>query len=221
MSEGLIATLVICGFLLSISAIIFLVWRAAKKRSEAFAQCAQKMGFNFREDGSEIIAQLAHCHLFSQGRSREVYNVIEGTEGICKIAVFDYRYTTGSGKNSSTTSQTVVWIQADGLHVPNFQIRPENFFHKIGGMFVYQDIDIEEYPEFSKKYILRGAIEEDVREAFSEAVIKYFEEHTWSSAESESDSIFIYQAQKRYAPDEIEDRIRNALNLVMCFLADT
>lgn len=108
--------------------------------------------------------------LFTHGRSQRAYNVMRGSDGPIQIAVFDYRYTVGSGKHQSTVSQTVVHLRSPRLELPRFVLAPENFLHKVGGLFGYRDIDFDSGPDFSKQYLLRGSSEGRVSDVFTPSV---------------------------------------------------
>jgi hypothetical protein len=90
------------------------------------------MKFTFSpEDGPALRGRLAGFHLFSQGRSRKIRNVLRGRAGDTDVLMLDYRYTTGSGKNSHTWEQTVMVFESAGAHFPDFSLRPEHIFHKL------------------------------------------------------------------------------------------
>jgi len=108
-----------------------------------------------------------------QGASRSK-NIAYGRLDDVEVMLFDYAYTTGSGKNRSTHHQTVAFFQSDALDLPEFVARPEGLFDKIGQVFGYQDIDLPMHPEFSRRFILRGADEGRIRDAFTPEVARYF-----------------------------------------------
>ena len=79
----------------------------------------------------------------------------------------EYSYVISSGKSNHTVRQTVVAFTEGNTGLPDFDLSPENIFHKIGGAFGYQDIDFERFEEFSKRYLLRGKDEEAIRKTFT------------------------------------------------------
>ncbi|NKB35732.1 MAG: tetratricopeptide repeat protein [Gammaproteobacteria bacterium] len=193
-------------------------WLREKKRSKSFAQLAKELYFDFTEsDTPDSIPDHDQFPLLNQGRSRRVINKMHSSLSKNEPVIFGYKYTTGSGRNSSTYSQTVAWL-AHTKSLPDFQLRPENILHKIGDMFGVKDIDFPERPIFSKKYLLKG---EDggglISNLFSEPVLSYFEEHSGISVESCHSSILIYFANKRLKPDEIPIFIKQAKNIHSLF----
>ena len=75
----------------------------------------------------------------------------------------------------------------------------------IGGAFGYQDIDFDQYPEFSKSYLLRGKLESEVRLLFSHKVITWFENNKNLYVEGSGNRILYYRRRKRVKPEEIRD----------------
>lgn len=147
----------------------------AAKRTEAMQEFAANIGLDFQaEENTEVLSRLQSFNLFNQGRSRKMRNVIVGETDLARIAIFDYRYTTGSGKNTTTHHRTVVSMEADALDVPSFTLRPESFFDAVGSALGFQDIDFDEHPRFSKMFVLKGDSEEVIREFFDKDLLDFF-----------------------------------------------
>jgi hypothetical protein len=128
-----------------------------KKRTEALRGLAEELGFSFEpKSDNSLLSQFGGFHLFTQGHGKKVQNLMQSDASDVRAAVFDYRYTVGSGKHQQTYKQTVLYFQTNELALPHFVLRPESFWHKIGKLFGYQDIDFEANPTFSKHYLLRG-----------------------------------------------------------------
>ena len=84
---------------------------AEKKRRQKLQELALRLGFKYSEkDMQGLLAQVSLFHLFSEGRSRHAYNILEGALEDNFITIFDYRYTVGTGKHSHTYKQTVIWL---------------------------------------------------------------------------------------------------------------
>ena len=130
------------------------------------------------------------------------------------VFVFDYRYTTGGGNNSHTWRQTVILFESDQMQLPKFALRPENVFHKIGQVFGYQDIDFHSHPEFSKRYLLRGESEGDIREIFSSEVRSFYETDGKLSTEAAGKQLIHYRAGKRVDPEKLTDLIREGVKVL-------
>ncbi len=148
-------------------------------RTEALKNVAFQLGMDFQEkDEYKMIALLRDFKLFRQGGSQHIYNILSKTSGLLeeKTSLFDYRYTISTGKSAHTYHQSVFFIQSKQLSLPQMLLKPENFFHKIGAWLGMQDIDFEEYPEFSDKNLLKGEDEGRIRSTLktNEDVIRFF-----------------------------------------------
>ena len=180
-TEVLVVPACLIGF------VFYIAHLRVKKRTEAMCAVAESLEMKFEAkkcDPSTL--GLDGIDLFEQGRSRKVLNLIKGTFEDTNAFIFDYHYVTGGGKNSSHHSQTVIAYEIcskDGFQLPQFTCKPERFFHKFADMFGFEDIDFEQYPEFSKAYRLKGENEDSVRKIFNETVIRQLEaeiEQRWN-----------------------------------------
>jgi hypothetical protein len=130
------------------------------------------------------------------------------------VRLLDYQYTVGSGKHQHTWRQTVAAFPGAAHSVPDFEMAPENAFHKLGQVFGYQDIDFESSPEFSARYLLRGRDETAIRAAFGPGVLEFFASHLgWTVAVS-SGTVVAYRAGKRAAPEDWRTFLEEAAEIL-------
>ncbi len=176
-----------------------------KKRAQAIERVAADLNFEYSREGDEsMISSLGMFQLFSQGRRKKVENLLSGYFDDMDVSICDYRYTTGHGKHSQTHRQTVLIFKSNSLRLPDFSLRPENIFHKIGGAFGYKDIDFDDYEIFSKKFLLRGSDELAIRDIFNGSVLTYYEGNEGLCTEGNSDTLIIYRASKKVSPEDIK-----------------
>jgi len=206
--------LIIIGIVTVVGLIIFAAWFYEKKRTEALQAIAKALNFSFERKGDELlIAMHNNFDLFTKGRSKKISNVMNGRSGDMDITIMDYQYTTGSGKNSTTYSQTLIAVQSKHLRLPPFTLSPENIFHKIGGIFGYKDIDFASHPKFSKQYLLRGEDEEAIRNTFSDELLNFYEKDKALNTEGDNDKFIYYKTSKRLAPKDIQAFLQETINL--------
>jgi len=212
MSDEVITGLLIGGIALVLIIAVVASVMMEKKRTQAFAQLAAALGLQFLpKDTGELEKRHGSLPLFNRGRRRSATNYIHGEYGGVQIGVFDYRYTTGSGKQSHTWNQTLVSVQSPSLSLPEFTLSPEGFFAKLGSIFGYQDIDFDSHPQFSKAYLLRGPNEGAIRDLFKPALLDYFEQRSGITVEGFGDLFVYYRASRRAKPPEIKDLITEGL----------
>ena len=166
---------------------------------------AHKLNLQFSPEGDDsLLERLNHFHLLSQGHSGRIWNMLHGETNNVELAVFDYRYLTGSGTHFSVYNQSVIYFRSPKLNLPQFAVRPEGIFHKIGSVLGYKDIDFESHPHFSKKYLLRGDDESVIRALFNNELLNYFESQQNISVEGGADQLVFYWAEKLIEHEEAE-----------------
>src|SRR5688572_24447955 len=103
-----------------------------KKRREALEKVAADLGLEFFPQGIPgLLGVLQGFSLFNTGRGHSVTNTIRGVTDDVELSIFDFTYTTGSGKHSHTHRQTVIRFASSRLNLPDFTVSPEGFFHMI------------------------------------------------------------------------------------------
>jgi hypothetical protein len=152
-------------------------------------------------------------NLFTLGQGVEARNVMQGEIDRMTVSLFDYTYVTGSGKSRTNHHQTVVGLSLPTLALPAFVLKPENIFHKVGSAFGMQDIDLPEAPDFSKRFLLRGAREHAIRAAFNPGVLDFFERHEGMSAEGRGNHLIYYRAGRAQRPADIRGFMRQGCEL--------
>ena len=134
--------------------------RASRARKEAFASLAQQMGMVYTPQADRSHDdRYPQFEVFRRGSRRAAYNTISGDcdlpTGTGFAVMGDYRYTTesGTGKDRKSTTHhfSYLIVHLPHLSTPDLDIRPENLFDKIAGVFSDTDIDFES-EEFSRKF---------------------------------------------------------------------
>ena len=167
-------------------------------------QAAEDLGLPFYPtEDTPLLTRLSCFRLFTQGHGRKIKNMIHGDTEQVEIAIFDYQYTTGSGKNAKTRKQTVIYFESPDLQLPQFAMRPESLFHKLGSLVGLKDIDFDSHPAFSSAFHLQGEDEPSVRQLFREEILDHFEEHTGVCVEGRQQQLVYFRSSTRVAPEQI------------------
>ncbi len=210
--------LIFGGMLLLGVGVWYLNNQMEKRRTERWRQVADEMGFAFDpKPAPGFLSRFPTFQLFTQGHSRTVKNLMQGTALGLELDIFDYSYVTGGGKSRQTWLQTVLAFEIDGTELPSFSMRPESVFDKIGQWFGYQDIDFESHPRFSRSYLLRGQREDAIRELFQDPVLEYFEESTGCCTEGGGNRLVYYRSRQRIAPSKVRDFMEEGFRVLALF----
>ena len=223
MKDELIFTII--GIVFSIffvGLLILIFWRKGKKRTEQFALISAELKLNFFPKGTtSLFERLKPFHLFSKGWSRKIKNLMEGEANKVELAIFDYQYTTHGGQHPQTHRQSLLFIRSPKLNLPDFSLRPENVFHKIGSAFGDKDIDFETHPIFSKSYLLRGDNEAAIRGLFNNELLNFIQSQQKISIEGSGDQLIFYRNKNRVKPEEVESFMEEGFQVFGQFLRST
>lgn len=210
--------IIVVAIILVVPAIIVAVVRHEKKRTEDVKAFARRLGMDFHEKG-ELVESLPFTAfpLFNIGRSRKFTNLLYENKGETETAVFDYRYTTGGGKNSHTHNQTVVAFWKPQADLPRFSMSPEHFFHKIGEKLGMQDIDFRGDPEFSDSYLLKGDNETAVRRLFEGRLVRFFARNQKWSVQGGDEWLVAFRASRRPRVEELGEFFKETIEVAKQF----
>ena len=215
MSVNLTIILSIIGFFVVLG---FITNALSKKRTQALSELALRLGLSFSNTSPLFDRHRNNFWLFERGRNQSVSNVMSGSKDGCQVEVFEFRYVTGHGKSKQTNKKTVVAVTDSRCTFPHFLLEPENFFHKIGTVFGMQDLDFDEYPEFSSAFVLKGEPESAVRAVFTPDIVRAMLERRKLSVEAHGDTMLSYLNNKTTLPiDEFEPAIRESIILKNTF----
>ncbi len=131
---------------------------AARKRRDAMAALAARLGLKFSEEEDHAAAEsLDFLRKLDEGSNRYLYNRLSGDYQGHAVWAFDYHYETYSHtKNGRQTHHhrfSVLTLRLPQTF-PELLISPEGIFSKIAQAFGYDDIDLES-AEFSRAFCVR------------------------------------------------------------------
>ena len=210
----------ICAAVAAIAGCAILLQRYLDtQRREALARLALRLGFSFSPDDRGLLAAsaLSRCSLFNAGHSRNAKNVLRGVRGGTETVVFDYQYTTGSGKYSHTYRQTVVAFQSARQALVEFQSRPKRFLDSVGSLFGRPPLNGSSHAGFSMLYVVRGVDEPAIRQAFRPDVLAFFGGKKGWSVDSGGGWLIAYQSGKEVKPEAFTGLIESTRAIASLF----
>jgi hypothetical protein len=211
--------IVIVGVIVFVGGLMGVILYFDRRRSQKIEAIAKSFGLTFRRKPTDADKALPFgSYLANEGHGRIVSNVLEAARSDeLNFTIFDYQYTIGYGKSSSTYQQTITRMQSSLFHLPSFILYPETFFAKMGKAFGRTDINFPESPEFSRKFILRGDDEAAIRALFTPTLRQALEPHERLTIEGAGDLLFIFRAARRAKPDELPGKIEQDKRIAALF----
>jgi hypothetical protein len=179
----------------------------SRKRTRDIEALSRSLGMAYFRRHEDLAAEpYTALPLFGRGRRQRGANLLRGGSEL----IFDFRYTTGSGKNSSTHCQTVALTSDSRRTLPRFALKPEGLLDRIGAAFGGQDIDFEEDPDFSRRFRLRGEDEEALRKLFQAAVRQDLTQRTGLSMEGNGEWLVVYRHRRLVPADRLFQFLEDA-----------
>lgn len=130
------------------------------------------------------------------------------------VLLFDYRYTTGSGKNQTTHRLSALIARVD-VHCPYLLIRPESFFDKVGDFLGFGDIDFE-FEEFNRRFHVKGPDKKFAYDICHSGMMDFLIQHDRLTWELSGNWLLLY-GLGTFDPAEIDC----CLTAIVGFLANT
>jgi hypothetical protein len=207
----------IAGGLSIVGLVLWLVFRYEKKRTAALEIVANEIDLQFSPHKDErLLAKLQQFRLFNWGHSRRMKNVMTAVTEHATMTIFDYQFTTGGGNHSRTHSHTLVAMEMTALQLPRFSIWPEGWTDKIEAKLGFQDIDFDQHPEFSSKFVLQADDETAVRCFLTNQILDMFVTRPEISVDA-IPGLFTYMKARRSKPEEIRELMAEAYAFAKVF----
>ena len=208
--------LIIVGFIALIIVLGVFGYIIARKRREAMATLADKLGLCFDPNKNWDIAQ-RYCFLdkLRAGSNRYAFNILSGSYQGNDVSLFDYHYETHSTDSKGRRQTHHHYFSFFILHLPasfpELIIGSEGFFSKIAQALGYDDIDFESH-EFSRKFCVRSADKKFAYDVCNARMIEYLLSNTDLTIEIEADALAI-SFGSRLTPQIIEANLNRLVAL--------
>jgi hypothetical protein len=176
-------------------------------RQLKIAELAEKQNYGFSCTAEPANYHLKKFNLFAITRISHELNFLHGLLGVGEsdFHVSDIvTFEKGDLVKSQNNVITGMLVRHLPYPLPEFVLEKEHLIDKLFVKLGYQDIDFEEYPIFSDKYLLAGKEEDKIREFFSSKLIKLFENNLVYYLESKDGMLFIQMKQEVLSVIEIE-----------------
>ncbi|HPD16423.1 MAG TPA: hypothetical protein PLE19_15830 [Planctomycetota bacterium] len=214
--NGVFALFVVGGILAVVGLAIF-GWLAEKKRREAFAALAERLGLVF-SPGRDPALPLRYGFLdaLRQGDNRYAFNILRGDYQGFPVQAFDFHYETHStdskGHRQTHHHYLSFFLLEQRRDFPELRIYPEGFWQKFGQMLGFEDIDFESL-EFSRAFCVRSKNRRFAYDVCHTRMMEYLLQHRDLSLEIEHTAIAL-SFNRRLKPEEIPARLDQLVQIV-------
>jgi hypothetical protein len=189
---------------------------AAKKRREAFAALAARLGLAFSPDRDHGIADRFHfLDRLAHGSNRYAYNILSGNYQGRSVVAFDYHYQTESrdskGNRRTHHHHFSCFVLQMERPFPELTIAREGVFSKVAQAFGYDDIDFESH-EFSRKFCVRSKDKKFAYDVCNARMIEYLLANDDLNIEIEN-TVLALAYSGVLKPEEIEPNLQRLVQV--------
>ncbi len=133
-----------------------------------------------------------------------IYNTLSDQENRYKL--FDVEFTEGAFIAREVVKTTVMYITLPN-EIPVFTLDKEGLLGFIYGLAGFRDIDLDNHPDFNKRFYLSGENESAIKNIFSDALILFLESNPYYHVESNGSSLLILKKERLLSVQEIKAMI--------------
>lgn len=150
---------------------------------------------------------LKKFHFFEIRPIERKYNCLKGSFKDLNVSweIADVTFNEGQAFTAETFNTTLMVLNLN-KKIPVFTMEKEGVLEKLFDRVIaftgYKDIDFKMYPDFSKKFLLMGNNEAEIRSFFTEDIIRFFENHQIYHLESNGEALVIFDKIKLARTDE-------------------
>jgi MFS superfamily sulfate permease-like transporter len=180
---------------------------------------ANEMDYRFNHEVDWNTSYLKQFHFFEirpiERKSNSLIGQFDDTDVSWQIS--DVTFNEGDAFSAETFNTTLIVLKLN-KKIPVFTMEKEGLFEKIFDRVMaltgYKDIDFEMYPDFSRKFLITGKNESEIRSFFSKELVGFFEKNQIYHVESNGEAIIIFDKIKLARTDETISLIDYSRRLV-------
>ena len=177
------------------------------QRQKRLRNLATEKDYNFTSKVDWNTIYLKNFHFFEIRPIERKYNCLKGSfdDFDTSWEIADVTFNEGQAFATETFNTTMMVLKLN-KKIPVFTMEKEGVLDKLFDRVIaftgYKDIDFEMYPGFSKKFLLTGTNESEIREFFTDDIIRFFENHQIYHVESNGEALIIFDKIKLARTDE-------------------
>ena len=188
-------------------------------RQNRLKNLANEKDYRFNHEVDWNTSYLKQFHFFEirpiERKSNSLKGQFDDTDVSWQIS--DVTFNEGDAFSAETFNTTLIVLKLN-KKIPVFTMEKEGLFEKIFDRVMaltgYKDIDFEMYPDFSRKFLITGKNESEIRSFFSKELVGFFEKNQIYHVESNGEALIIFDKIKLARTDETISLIDYSRRLV-------
>ena len=169
------------------------------KRQKSLYKISEELHWDYNSTYKKEIKELPNFGYFKTRQITKISNALSNEQ----CTLFDIEFSEGELIAKQNVKATMLYIELKNI-IPQFTLDKEGIFEYIIHFAGFKDIDIDEHPDFSKRFYLSGKNEEKIREFFSDELILFFESNKYYHIESNEKGLLILGNERLAGVKEIK-----------------
>ena len=169
------------------------------KRQKSLQKIGAELSWDYLPLQEDEITELPTFGYFKTRHINKVSNII--SNGKCSL--FDIEFSEGEMIAKQIIRASMFYIKLE-KEIPNFTLDKEGVFEYIYHFTGFNDIDIENHPDFSKRFYLLGENQEKIKALFTDELVLFFESNPYYHIESSEHGLLILGKERLAGVKEIK-----------------
>ena len=169
------------------------------KRQTSLLKISTELNWNYQPHEKGEITELPTFGYFKTRQIIKASNIISNRQ----CTLFDIEFSEGAMIAKQVIRASMFYIKL-GKVIPEFTLDKEGIFEYIYHFAGFKDIEIDNHPDFSKRFYLSGKNQEKIKELFTDELVLFFESNPYYHIESSEHGLLILGKERLAGVKEIK-----------------
>ncbi|CAN0580222.1 unnamed protein product, partial [Ectocarpus sp. 12 AP-2014] len=171
------------------------------KRQSLLKTTSQELKWSYLPKRNKNTQFLTDFLFFKNRKIPYIYNRI--FDKLNTYMVFDAEFTEGEFTAKEVVKTTLLHIRFRHK-IPVFTLDKEGLLNFVYGLSGFKDIDIDNHPDFNKRFYLSGENKVEIQQLFTDELILFIESNAYYHVESNGTSLIILKKERLLSVQEIK-----------------
>ncbi len=169
------------------------------KRQKSIQSIGNDLGWNYKRLPKAPVTIIPHFGYFKTRQINKISNLLSNES----CTLFDVEFSEGELIAKQVVKATMMFINID-KNVPEFTLDKEGIFEYIYHFAGFKDINIDNHPDFSKRFYLSGKEATEIKQFFSDELVLFFESNKYYHIEGNEKGLLIIGRERLAGIKEIK-----------------
>ncbi|MEQ8238753.1 MAG: SulP family inorganic anion transporter [Cyclobacteriaceae bacterium] len=187
------------------------------EHQQLLAEIAEKSNMFYTPSKTMSFKDFDGFSFIKSGRIEYAQNLITGVFEEIRFLYSEiiYDLTLDTKSADSILPALILKKESGKKPFPIFTLELESLYDKVNDLAIGQDIDFENHPIFSDRFLLRGPDESAVREFFNPVILSFIETYLAYHIESNGKSLIVYRFDGKMGKEETTSLIKFGKQLAL------